>query len=749
MHSFTEQDRTTLRRMRVFAAVSQFFHIFHQAFDLRDFDTEQFENALLGSHMPYLEPLLIKLLRMLTHGPPITDKTWPQLLAKQYQRRNIPAAHLVNDTNAVVPATCTTSGCGFRTDEAPTSPSASNPPPSPAPSIGEDCPVVYTPFAKLSLSQRMFVFYHLTEWLMEHPERLRGKMKQTNLDDEWRTVPLGQDSSHRTYWLFNDNRLYRQRLPDSVQVHTKPIPTPKTKRRKKEAAVLAISPEAVDEEVADEQRHGQWELLLTTLDEWESWQKVLIRPRGAAERALWEKLDSEVAPRVINVLQRLQNQKRMEEAVNNRKRSSRIMRKQQALEEQQQLEKQRQQEGEARKQALADERAAQAQLQQKTLPALCGQHPASPKADTTQQRLGREARAERRQQLREQRDRPATTGATDGQSLTPTTPRPRSPMHTPQLLLSAQLSSLPLAPEQPLREGESHGQAIELPIPHQPTSPKQLVSCMSPNSFSQSSPSQRWTPRCDASYVSSPVTPAPTLPNAPTAIAQQVPLTPSDTQSSPPKPQSLVHTRFVHGRELTALAGDPTGHSPPSKMTKTNRMVEEPTVAPTDETTNGASEWVFNCVCGVSGTNVNDGKAMAACGRCDVWVHIACIDDLDRKSGLPKRRWNLDEYVCLPCRHKAFASWQSRMAAGRHHAPSHSPTPVQPPLGNGPDANSPLPLPLAFTKRAQHSAEVPAASGSVLVPDSEATGLGICSHVRANDGSLHSRSPPLTQVPIE
>ncbi|KAJ1984675.1 hypothetical protein H4R34_000509 [Dimargaris verticillata] len=746
MSAIAEQDRDTLRRMRVFAAVSQFFHTFHEAFDLPNFETEQLENALLGPQMTYLEPLLIKMLRILTHGSSIDHQTWPQSLVKQYHRRNIPATHLVNHGGAVTTVACSNSDLGSEADKAQTAPLANNASPSPTPSITDDHPAVYTPFANQSLSQRVFVFYHLAEWLMEHPERLRGKLKHADLDDEWRVVPLGQDSGHWTYWLLSDNRLYRQRLPGSVLSQPKALPTPKGKRKKKDPAgqpALVVSQENVGDEAADEQRHGQWELLLATLDEWETWQKVLVRPRGAAERALWKKLDSEVAPRVIDVLQHVQSQKRLEEAVNNRKRSSRIMLKQQALKEQRQLEQ------EARKQVLVDEKSTQVKTQPTALSSQLGQHQASPKAETSLQRNGREARAERRRLVREQHDQSAKAGPNSEPSLTPLTLKPQSPLHAPQSHLPTHLPSMSLATEQLVRQSEAHGQTIEFPPSRQPPPPQRSAGFISSNSNDQLLSFQERVFRCDTGKTSAPVTPASTPPNAPTGTAQQVLPAAFGSQSAPPKHQAHKRSHLVHQRELTGLATDPTGYAPLAKKTKTHGMGEVPVVAPTGEIAIGSGEWVFNCVCGVSGTNVNDGKAMAACGSCDVWVHIACIDDLDRKSGLPKRRWNHDEYVCLPCRRKAFASWQSRMSTGRHRTPSYSPTATQQPFGNGTSANNPPPSPLAFSKRAQRSAEGLTSPAPILTPDPDATDVAIGTHARANGGSLQQRSPPLVNLPME
>jgi hypothetical protein len=45
----------------------------------------------------------------------------------------------------------------------------------------------------------------------------------------------------------------------------------------------------------------------------------------------------------------------------------------------------------------------------------------------------------------------------------------------------------------------------------------------------------------------------------------------------------------------------------------------------------GGDDWIFDCVCGKSGKNFDDGSKMVACEKCDVWQHVSC-NSLNRKS---------------------------------------------------------------------------------------------------------------------
>ncbi|CAG8797885.1 5264_t:CDS:2, partial [Gigaspora rosea] len=64
--------------------------------------------------------------------------------------------------------------------------------------------------------------------------------------------------------------------------------------------------------------------------------------------------------------------------------------------------------------------------------------------------------------------------------------------------------------------------------------------------------------------------------------------------------------------------------------------------------TQQAEDWYFDCLCGISGTNINDGSNMIACDRCAVWQHLDCLlktDERFRKT----RDFSQIEYVCSRC----------------------------------------------------------------------------------------------------
>ncbi|KAI8629387.1 hypothetical protein F5Y19DRAFT_464553 [Xylariaceae sp. FL1651] len=79
------------------------------------------------------------------------------------------------------------------------------------------------------------VLQQLTQWVMLHPERIREKMDEQKPSDQtdWRIEPTGWDSDDRTYYILDDNRLYRL-TPAPLA-----LPTWKPKKNTKKAKAAA------------------------------------------------------------------------------------------------------------------------------------------------------------------------------------------------------------------------------------------------------------------------------------------------------------------------------------------------------------------------------------------------------------------------------------------------------------------------------------------------------------------------------
>eukprot|EP00656_Telonema_subtile_P007663 TRINITY_DN1359_c0_g1_i2.p1 TRINITY_DN1359_c0_g1~~TRINITY_DN1359_c0_g1_i2.p1 ORF type:complete len:133 (-),score=32.80 TRINITY_DN1359_c0_g1_i2:78-476(-) len=74
---------------------------------------------------------------------------------------------------------------------------------------------------------------------------------------------------------------------------------------------------------------------------------------------------------------------------------------------------------------------------------------------------------------------------------------------------------------------------------------------------------------------------------------------------------------------------------------------DEKEESPEAEEEDEEETWHFDCVCGVSGTNVDDGTEMVQCGKksCGLWFHSACvvIEDESGQLHLPQVCWKCQE----------------------------------------------------------------------------------------------------------
>ncbi|KAI1419280.1 hypothetical protein F5Y12DRAFT_778921 [Xylaria sp. FL1777] len=219
------------------------------------------------------------------------------------------------------------------------------------------------------------VLQQLTQWVMLHPERIREKMDEQKPSDQtdWRIEPTGWDSEDRTYYILDDNRLYR--------LTPAPPPTPAWKpkkntkkakaaarasKRRRTSRSVAQSRDAVDddptsdvEEVREPEDDGlggaKWECIGVSLSDIQNFLATLRKTRDDNEKILRSTIEEHLLPilekqeesRKRKALQRekeLLNLEKMAHA----KRSSRIASKAEQQKLQQKLQQQAREEEEKR-----------------------------------------------------------------------------------------------------------------------------------------------------------------------------------------------------------------------------------------------------------------------------------------------------------------------------------------------------------------------------------------------------------------
>lgn len=197
------------------------------------------------------------------------------------------------------------------------------------------------------------MLWQLSQWTLSYSERLRERMPEQKETEQtyWRIEPLGWDAQERSYYVLDDNRLYRE-----TEAPPPPAPKPKPKKNSKKAKAAAraskrrklATPEVdgVDGEVeengvagpdyphrVDDDLFGgrKWECLAVTLAEYQDFIRTLARTRDPNEKTLVKRLTGQVLPDVEKAAEAQQRKvaKRQRELLNleklaTAKRSSRL-----------------------------------------------------------------------------------------------------------------------------------------------------------------------------------------------------------------------------------------------------------------------------------------------------------------------------------------------------------------------------------------------------------------------------------------
>ncbi|KAI0969971.1 hypothetical protein F4678DRAFT_437183 [Xylaria arbuscula] len=227
------------------------------------------------------------------------------------------------------------------------------------------------------------VLQQLTQWVMLHPERIREKMDEQKPSDQtdWRIEPSGWDSEDRTYYILDDNRLYRLIPAPALLPEWKPKKNTKkakaaarASKRRRTSRSAAQSRDADDndptsdvEEAHEPEDDGlggaKWECIGVSLDDVQNFVATLRKTRDDNEKILRSAIEEHLLP----ILERqeesrkrkaLQRQKELLnlEKMAHAKRSSRIAGKA----EQQKLQQQSREEEEKRQR---EEKAARKEEQ--------------------------------------------------------------------------------------------------------------------------------------------------------------------------------------------------------------------------------------------------------------------------------------------------------------------------------------------------------------------------------------------------
>ncbi|KFA51807.1 hypothetical protein S40293_05858 [Stachybotrys chartarum IBT 40293] len=298
------QEPTLLHRIRnmwQFANLYQWIFLFGKAANIDDsLDIEDLETECLKPNSPVLDDIALAVLKLVSSHRGLTHEILDSQARKQYLRY-APSLNPFGD--------------------------------------GEE-PVKFSGFDVIT---KIRVLQQLTQWTMIHPERIRDKMEETKDMEQtsWRIEPYGWDSEDRTYFVLDDNRVYR--LTESA-----PTPAPLYAKRKAHRAgrrsskrrrgVSMGDPEtdlAEDEgahQPLDDGLGGMaWQCLAVSLEDVRTLLQTFDRTRDENEKTLRKQLENHLIPilerqeasRKRKELQREREQLNMAKMAN-AKRSSRL-----------------------------------------------------------------------------------------------------------------------------------------------------------------------------------------------------------------------------------------------------------------------------------------------------------------------------------------------------------------------------------------------------------------------------------------
>ncbi|KAJ5595360.1 uncharacterized protein N7459_001568 [Penicillium hispanicum] len=231
-------------------------------------------------------------------------------------------------------------------------------------------------FLYFDVFQKLQVLHQLTVWTFWNVDRIRDKMPEKKETDQlqWRMEEFGYDRDGRSYYVLDDNRLYRRTDP--------PIPAPQRPKKKPKSRSSRASRTSkrasniAPEDASDEENKNdgvspedqlKWECVAVTLAEYREFLDTIQKSKDADEKYLRDRIEEHVLP-ILEKAEEAQQRKRIKrekELLNMQmlagaKRSSRLA----AKEERERSEKEAAEASRKREAGLAEARREQARQKQ-------------------------------------------------------------------------------------------------------------------------------------------------------------------------------------------------------------------------------------------------------------------------------------------------------------------------------------------------------------------------------------------------
>jgi hypothetical protein len=321
-----------VRSMSEFAALAQFIFMFGKAFKIDEIDIEDLEReCILPMHSQVLSNLGLSILKWVSSFRALTLDNFEEYTRRQYLAK-------APDLNP------------FGDEEEPKK------------------------FADFDVFTKIRVLHQLSIWTFWNPDRVREKFPDASLDEQisWRMDPCGWDAEERTYFILDDDRLYRQ----TEAPISEPVKKSRNARSRggssKRRRVSRIIPDSTEDEVDDNENEKgvdkdtgkldheanfegkKWECVAVSMNDYNKFLDTIKKSRDPDEKNLCKYIVNEILPileareeeRQRKEMRRLKELENMEKLLS-AKRSSRLAGK---------MEKKREQEAveEAERKKMAD-----------------------------------------------------------------------------------------------------------------------------------------------------------------------------------------------------------------------------------------------------------------------------------------------------------------------------------------------------------------------------------------------------------
>ncbi|KAK4131963.1 hypothetical protein BT67DRAFT_444374 [Trichocladium antarcticum] len=230
-------------------------------------------------------------------------------------------------------------------------------------------------FADFDAFTKIRVLQQMTQLIMMNPERLRERTEEQKDVDQtnWRIEPYGWDRQDRTYFVLDDNRLYRltetpPALPKSKKNTKKSRAAQRANKRRRVSSGAASDTDDAGDEASESGAPGEpeddglggmkWECVAVALDEVRDFLSTIQKSKDANEKTLRDQIQNHLVP-ILEKQEESRNRKQLQrekemlslEKMAHAKRSSRLAGKieQQKMEERTREEELRRREEDAAK----------------------------------------------------------------------------------------------------------------------------------------------------------------------------------------------------------------------------------------------------------------------------------------------------------------------------------------------------------------------------------------------------------------